>query len=189
MEKSGFLRRIDQFLIRLSTREKWMLGGGSIIALFLILYFSLVDPTLQRMAQLDSLIPRKERDLQELLRLKQKFQEVSKEIRAIEKQLPEESRFSPLSFLEENAAKNKIKGNIAFIRPLAAQEHKSQYREVPVEVKVERVTLAQIIPFLAALENSTNRLRIKRLSMKTRFSNPDLMDVTFMVLSYEKVAS
>jgi hypothetical protein len=114
---------------------------------------------------------------------------VSKEIDAIERRLPKESSFSPLSFLEENAAKNRIKGNIAFIRPLASQEHKSQYREVPVEVKVEKVTLAQIIPFLAALEKSNHRLRIKRLSMKTRFSNPDLMDVTFLVLSYEKVAS
>lgn len=189
MEKSGFLRRIDSFLIRLSTREKWMLGGGSIIALFLIIFFFLVDPALQRMAQLDNLIPRKERDLSELLVLKQEFQGVSKEIDAIERRLPLQSSFSPLSFLEENAAKNKIKGNIAFIRPLAAQEHKSQYREVPVEVKVEKVTLSQIIPFLTALENSTNRLRIKRLSIKTRFANPDLMDVTFLVLSYEKVAS
>lgn len=188
MEKSGFLRRIDQFLIRLSTREKWMLGGGAVIAASLILYFALVDPTLQRMAQLDSLIPRKERDLRDLLLLKQEFQGVSKEIVDIERRLPAQSSFSPLSFLEENAAKNRIKGNIAFIRPLAAQEHQSQYREVPVEVKVEKVTLSQIIPYLTALENSPHRLRIKRLSIKTRFSNPDLMDVTFMVLSYEKVS-
>lgn len=189
MEKGGFLRRIDQFLIRLSTRERWMLGGGGLVASFLIIFFFFVDPTLQRMVQLDSLIPRKERDLSELIRLKEAFQGVSKEIDVIEQGLPAESSFSPLSFLEEHAAKNQIKGNIAFIRPLAPQEHKSKYRELPVEVKVEKVTLAQIIPFLTALENSNNRLRIKRLSMKTRFSNPDLMDVTFLVLSYEKVTS
>lgn len=189
MEKSGFLRGIDQFLIRLSSREKWMLGGGGLIASFLIIFFSLVDPTLERMTQLDSLIPRKERDLSELMALKETFQGVSKEIDMIVRGLPAESSFSALSFLEEHAAKNHIKGNITFIRPLSPQEHKSQYREIPVEVKVEKVTLAQIIPFLTALENSNNRLRIKRLSMKTRFSNPDLMDVTFLVLSYEKVAS
>lgn len=189
MEKNRFFGRIDQFLIRLSTREKWMLGGGGFIASFLIIFFFLVDPTLERMKQLDSLIPRKERDLSELIRLKQSFQGVSKEIDAVVLALPEESSFSALSFLEEHAAKNRIKGNIAFIRPLAAQEHLSRYREVPVEVKVEKVRLSEIIPFLAALENSKNRLRIKRLSMKTRFSNPDLMDVTFLVLSYEKVAS
>ncbi len=188
MEKSGLLSRIDQFLIRLSTREKWMLGGGGLVALFLILYFMMVDPTLERMAQLDRLIPRKEQDLSELLKLKQEYQSISDEIEAIEKRLPAEGIFSPLSFLEENAAKNRIKNNIAFIRPLTSQAHKSRYREMPVEVKFEKVTLSQIIPFLSALENGPHPLRIKRISMKTQFSNADLLDVTFLVLSYEKVS-
>lgn len=165
-----------------------MLGGGGLIALSLILYFMLADPALQRMTQLERLIPRKEGDLKTLVKLQQEYGEISSEIDAIEKRLPKESGFSPLSFLEENAAKNRIKNKIAFIRPLTPQEHQSRFREVPVEVKVEKVTLAQITPFLSALENGPHPLRIKRLSMKTRFSNPDLLDVTFLVLSYEKVA-
>ncbi len=185
MEKTGLFRQIDQFLMRTSAREKWMLGGGSIVALLLIAYFSLLDPTLQRMTQLEGLIPRKERAMHDLLQLKDLYQTASNDIKILEKRLPKEGTFSPLSFLEENAAKNKIRNNIAFIRPLTPQTHKS-YREVPVEVKVENVTLSQIIPFLTALENGPHRLRIKRLSMKTRFSNPDLMDVTFLALSYEK---
>ncbi len=166
-----------------------MLGGGGLIALSLIVYFMLVDPAIHRMSQLDRLIPRKERELSELLKLTQEYHLISGTIDSLEKSLPVEGNFSPLSFLEENAAKNQIKKNIAFIRPLTPQSHQSRYREVPVEVKVEKVTLAQIIPFLAALENGPHPLRIKRLSMKTQFSNPDLLDVTFLVLSYEKAAS
>lgn len=164
-----------------------MLGGGGIAALSLIVYFMLADPALQRMTQLERLIPRKERDFSELVNLRQEYHAISDEIDALEKRLPLEGGFSPLSFLEENAAKNRIKNNIAFIRPLTPQEHQSRFREVPVEVKIEKVTLPQIIPFLNALENSPHPLRIKRLSMKTQFSDPDLLDVTFLVLSYEKV--
>lgn len=189
MEKNSFFRHIDPFLMRLSAREKWMLGGGTVAALSLIVYFVLVDPAVERMRQLNELIPRKERALMELLELKKEFQGVSEGIASIEQRLPLEGSFSPLSFLEEKAAKNLIKENIAFIRPLAPQIHQLLYREVPIEVKVEKVALPQIIPFLTALENSPYHLRIKRLSMQTQFSNPDLMDVTFLVLSYEKVAS
>ncbi len=188
MEKTGLLKGIDQFLMRLSTREKWMLGGGGFIAIFLILYFTQVDPTIERMAQLNGLIPRKEAALRDMMELKGEYLAVSKKIQTIENRLPAETTFSPLSFIEENAAKNGIRSNISFIRPLSPKIQKP-YREIPVEVKLENVTLAQIIPFLTAIETAPQRLRIKRLAMKTRFSDKNKMDVTFLVLSYERLSS
>jgi len=74
------------------------------------------------------------------------------------------------------------------MRPLSPQVH-APYREVLVEVKVENVTLARIIPFLRAIETAPYALRIKRLAMKTRFADPSFMDVTFLVSSYEKDVS
>jgi len=188
LEKTGLFKGIDQFLMRLSGREKWMLGGGGLVAILLITYFTLVDPVLQRMDKLEKLIPRKQQALRELRVLKEEYKEVTQKIEVIEKGLPAESAFSSLSFLEENAAKNRIRDNIAFIRPLSPQI-KKPYREIPVEVKIENVDLVQIIPFLTAIEKAPQGLRIKRLAMKTRFSDPNKMDLTFLVLSYEKVAS
>lgn len=188
MEKTGFFKKIDQFLMRLSGREKWMLGGGGTIAILLITYFMWVDPLLIRMEKLEKLIPRKQQALQDLKGLQSEYLEISQRIEDIEKGLPTESTFSSLSFLEENAASNRIRDKIAFIRPLSPQL-KKPYREIPVEVKIEEVNLHQIIPFLTAIEQAPQGLRIKRLAMKTRFSDPDKMDVTFLVLSYEKVSS
>jgi len=188
VEKTRLLKGIDQVLLRLSLREKWMLGGGGLVVLLLIVYFTQIDPTLARMEQLESLIDRKEVALQDMDSLKRDYLSLSKKIRAFEARLPAETTFSALSFLEENAAKNGVRGHIAFIRPLTPQVQKP-YREIPVEVKLENVSLAQIIPFLSAIEEAPQGLRIKRLSMKTRFSDPDKMDITFLVLSYEKTAS
>ncbi len=186
MKKTGLFKAVDQFLMRLSGREKWMLGGGGAIAILLMTYFMLVDPVLLRMDKLEKLIPRKQRALRELQILKKEYIEVAQKIEEIEKGLPAESAFSSLSFLEENAAKNRIRDKIAFIRPLSPQI-KTPYREIPVEVKIENVKLAQIIPFLTAIETAPQGLRIKRLTMLTRFADPDKMDLTFLVLSYEKI--
>jgi type II secretory pathway component PulM len=188
LEKSKFFRGIDQFLMRLSGREKWMLGGGGTVSVLLLTYFLLIDPVLIRMDQLDGLIPRKQQALQELLSLKSDYLEIEQTIGHIEKRIPLESTFSALAFLEENATKNRIRDKIAFIRPLSPQI-KKPYREIPVEVKIENVELSQIIPFLTGIESAPQGLKIKRLSMKTRFSDPDMMDVTFLVLSYEKLSS
>lgn len=158
------------------------------MALLLIGYANFFAPAWERMTLLERLIPRKENEVREIAALKDEYFRISEEIRKVEEHLPSENEFSPLSFLEEKAARNQIRGNIAYIRPLAPQIHAS-YREILVEVKVQNVTLARVIPFLNAIEAAPYALRIKRLSLKTRFSDPTLMDITFLVSSYEKGVS
>jgi type II secretory pathway component PulM len=186
--KSSLLKGIDRFLIRLSRRERRILGGGATVALLLIGYVIFLGPAWERMVQLDRLIPQKEKEVGEFANLRENYTSVSSGIQKMERRLPMQNQFSPLSFLEENATKNQMRANIAYIRPLAPQVHEP-YREVPVEVKVENVSLARIISFLSAIENAPHTLRIKRLSMKTRFSDPALMDITFVVSSYEKITT
>lgn len=188
MEKKPLLKGIDRLLMRLSRRERWVLGGGALVAFFLVGYLAVLDPALERMGQLDRLIPQKEKELREFTDLKERYLTLSNGIKAVEQRLPLQNQFSPLSFLEENATRNQIRANIAYIRPLTPQVHEP-YREIPVEVKVENVSLARVVPFLTSIENAPQPLRIKRLSMKTRFSDPALMDVTFVVSSYEKIAT
>jgi len=185
---NGFLRGMDQSFSRLSSRERWVLGGGSLVALLLIGYANFFAPAWERMALLERLIPRKESEVREFAALKDEYLRISEEIQKIEEGLPRENEFSPLSFLEEKAARNQIRSNIAYIRPLPPQVHAS-YREILVEVKVQGVTLARVIPFLNAIETAPYTLRIKRLSLKTRFSDPTHMDITFLVSSYEKGVS
>ncbi|MFY9270711.1 MAG: type II secretion system protein GspM [Candidatus Manganitrophaceae bacterium] len=181
----SLVKGIDRFFLRLSTRERWVLGGGIITAISLILYMFVVGPMWERKVVLDRLIPQKEKEIREFSRLKGEYAAVSQEIEGIERRLPSAGQFSPLSFLEETANQNQLRGNIAYIRPLAPQVHEP-YREIQVEIKVENVALARVVPFLTAVENAPYPVRIKRLALKTRFSDPSLMDATFLVSAYEK---
>ncbi|HEY5599256.1 MAG TPA: type II secretion system protein GspM [Candidatus Manganitrophaceae bacterium] len=188
MRRKEVLKIVHSFFARLSPRERFILGGGAAAVFLLVGYFVFAAPLLDRMEALDRLIPQKEKEVREFIRLKEEYQGLSKIVEKIEGRLPSRNQFSPLSFLEERAAKNQIRGNIAYIRPLAPQV-REPYHEIPVEVRMENVTLAQMVPFLASVEAAPYYLRIKRLSMKTRFSDPSYLDATFVVSSYEKGAS
>jgi len=170
------------FLSGLSTRERWVLGGGVVIAVALLAYMFWISPTWERMTTLERLIPRKTEEIVAFEKEQAQYATLAARIESLEGRIKEGG--APFSFLEAHAAKNQLRRQIAFIRPLAPEE-RPPYREVAAEVRMEGVRLGQIVPFLGAVERFP--YRIKRLSIKTRFADPSLLDVQFIVSSYEKM--
>ena len=170
------------FLSGLSTRERWVLGGGVVIAVALLAYMFWISPTWERMTTLERLIPRKTEEIVAFEKEQAQYATLAARIESLEGRIKEGG--APFSFLEAHAAKNRLRRQIAFIRPLAPEE-RPPYREVAAEVRMEGVRLGQIVPFLGAVERFP--YRIKRLSIKTRFADPSLLDVQFVVSSYEKM--
>ncbi|MBI3359054.1 MAG: type II secretion system protein M [Nitrospirae bacterium] len=177
---------MNRFLAKLSTREKiFLLAGGGICALIFLFIF-LINPLWERTEQLSRLMPQKEKELEQFRRLAEEYFFLSGQMKEVEARLPQRNQFSPLSYLEEIAKKNEVRGNIAYIRSVPAIFQKP-YQEVPVEVKLENIPLARTVPFIDAIEHAPYFLRIKRLNLRTRLSDPKNLDITFVVSSYEKM--
>lgn len=63
------------------------------------------------------------------------------------------------------------------------------FDEYVVEVKVNRVTLQQLVDFLHKIENVSGKvLRIKRLMIERRHDNPHILNAAFDVVSYKLAA-
>jgi general secretion pathway protein M len=58
------------------------------------------------------------------------------------------------------------------------------YNEESVEVKMEGVTLEQLVRYLHQVENSPQLLKIKRLEIKPRFDNRQILTATFRVSAF-----
>jgi hypothetical protein len=58
---------------------------------------------------------------------------------------------------------------------------------VSAEVKVESVTLLQVVAYLAALDRAPQRIRVKYLRLKTRYADPKLLDGSLVVSTYERL--
>jgi Tfp pilus assembly protein PilO len=167
---------------RLSWREQLMLGWGGVIVAGLLVYMFAVDPLLQKMAMLDRLIPQKQRELEQLNRLREEYAQLKRRVDRNVRSL--EADFSLSTFVEKTVLEKVGKPHLAGIKPQPELSFE-QYQEVTVEARLERVTLGQITAFLSGLEAAPQRLRAKRLEVKSRFNEPDLLDAAITVAVYQ----
>ena len=71
------------------------------------------------------------------------------------------------------------------MRPQPKLEVKG-YEEVGVEIKIQGVTLGQTVKFLSAIEESKSLVNVKRVRLKTRYSEPQYMDAIILATTYEE---
>ncbi|MBI5903340.1 MAG: hypothetical protein HZB84_07670 [Deltaproteobacteria bacterium] len=84
------------------------------------------------------------------------------------------------SIIEEIASGIGIKKNVASFKPLETKSDKG-YEQSGVEVRVEGVTLNQLMNLIYRMEKHESLLLVREFSMKSRFDNPDLFDARLHV--------
>lgn len=181
--KSGVAGKIG----RISLRERIFLGIGSIVGISVVIYFFMITPLLERTKVLDRLLIQKDKEVDEINLLKNNYLQIKSKISSIDEKLARQKEgFSLLSFLEGIATKDEIRKNIIYMRPqnLSTMEN---YRILSVEVKLDELRMGQIIEFISSIENSPYLLRVKRIHMKTRYSDPKFLDTTIVISTFEKI--
>ena len=73
-----------------------------------------------------------------------------------------------------------LSGKIVSLKPQAGVQTEN-FKESIIEIKVENVTLYDIVNYVNLLEKAT--LRIRKLYFKPRFDNPKLLNSTILVSS------
>jgi len=84
------------------------------------------------------------------------------------------------AFLESITTQLHLAEKVAAMKQELLQPD-SNYCETVVEVKLENITLRQLVDFLLKIKSSNRFLRIKSLYTKKNTSNPDLLDTAIQV--------
>lgn len=175
---SGFSQKIG--FSKLGKREKVMVGGGSLLVLIILIYVLIVSPFIKRIARLEELVDAKKMELREMMILKEQFLQAQDRVKKI-KPLP--PKFSLLSHLETLARKSNVK--IDSIRPGPTKKSGS-YKETLIDVKIERITLDQLVEFLYKIEISGDYpLKVKKIHIKPTYKNPQYLEVSFQIVSLQ----
>jgi len=171
------------FFRNLQRRERlFIVGTGAMLVLFLLFKLT-IDPMLKRSAELDRQIVTARRQLTELRTMQQEYQRQKNVVDSINSQLKRQPNFAIFSRLEELAGQTGIRSKIVHMRPTVSAPNEV-YNEESVEVKMEGVTLEQLVSYLHQVENSPQLLKIKRLEMKPRFDNRQILTATFRVSAF-----
>src|SRR5712691_444024 len=163
------------FFRNLQRRERLLVvGAGALLVLFLMF---------KRSADLDRQLVTARRQLGELRTMQQDYQRQKSGVARINSQLKNQPNFAIFSHLEELAGQTGIRNKIVHMKPTVSAPN-DVYNEESVEVKMEGVTLAQLVQYLHQVENSPQLLKIKRLEMKPRFDNRQILTAIFRVSAF-----
>lgn len=168
-------------------RERVVLGAGAVVALGLAGYALVVDPLIERSARLDRRIAQRQDDLALVERLGAEYRAVADQVAGLDRRVAGPGGFALLSFLEETASVQQMRNRLTSIRPQPTQTL-APYREVLAEVKLESITLPQVVAYLDALDRAPQRVRVKLLRLKTRYADPKLLDGSLLVSTYERMS-
>lgn len=170
------IKRIDKAII---------LAGSAVILLF-VYFFFLLSPAIEKRNRLAGFVGDREFDFSNMIEMTDEWIRFREKQLSLERQLEQDSEgFSLLSFLEGIARQEGIAQNIQYMKPLSVMRESSPVNIEGMEMKLEKISMGELVPFLVQIENSDklltiNRIKISRLSER----QAAFLEVTLQVHSY-----
>jgi general secretion pathway protein M len=176
------LQQIRAAFENLAPRERILVSGVGALLLLTLAWLGLVQPLLDANDAMQQRVVSAEQELELMQRLRRDYDEVRHRLAAVESRIQEGERGNLRTALETFATEASLK--IDSMEPQASPAN-DRYRETKVEVGLKQVTLPQTVRYLHAIESSEQVLSVKALRIRTRSDQPELLDVTFTVSSFE----
>ena len=172
--------------MKLAKREKYLiLSAGCLITAF-ILFQLLIFPYFDNRERLKRGITAKEEGLRQIIALQVEYQTLKRNSLKIEDMLSKrEKGFTLFSFLERAANEAKVKDHIKYMKPSTGKLTGS-FKESMVEMKLETITMRQLVDTLFRIETSGGLIVIKRISIIGNKKKAGYLDAVFQVLTFHQ---
>jgi len=171
--------------MNISARDRKILFLGAVALLLFFVYLA-VDAVLEGYRKMDTQIATKTEELVMVSRLRDQYLQTHNQLQSVKTRLDgQQDNFSLLSFIEDLANTEKIREKFGSVKPktLPLGEH---YEEKMVEIQMDDVTLAKLVDFIYKMEHSGHVLKVKRLRIKPRFNDRDLLSVVIQVSTFSR---
>ncbi|MDH5307160.1 MAG: type II secretion system protein M [Myxococcales bacterium] len=166
----------------LAPRERLLISTAGALFGIAVLYLIVVSPILNAAERSDERLVTADQQLRLMQRLRREYDDVEQRLADVEGRIRSSPRGNLRTALETLAGEASVK--VESMEPQASPANDT-YRETKVEVGLRSVTLAQIVNYLHRIESAPQVLSVKALRIRTRPEQPELLDVTFTVSSFE----
>lgn len=170
-----------------SPRERIIVAAGGALAAAALVFLLIVDPLMATIDKLDRQARRKAKDSQELALVAQDYLLKQARMAKLEARMPSPpAQFSLLAFMEEATTTAQIRDRIAGMQPQAPIVVQG-YQETAVDLRLDGVTLPQLLALLATIAQAPYEVQVRHLQMKPKYDNPINLDATLKIVTYAKV--
>lgn len=172
--------------MKLTPRDKKFLTiGGIFVLLFLFLQLGLF-PLLDKRTRLREGIEARINAEQEMQKLQEQYRQLhAKANTLLDKLAGRQNDFSLFAYLEKMAASSDIKQNIGYMRPSETADE-GPFKEIMVEMKLQAVSLKQLVDFLSQVESPDKVIAIQRISIQENKKEEATLDVIVQVVSLDR---
>ncbi len=171
---------------KLEKREKRIVVAGVIFLVCFVLFHFTVSPLLQARQQTQKALIQKKEDIKKIRQLQEEYRQLQNQAVNIQNRLQKRSpSFTLFSFIEERATKAKVKQQINSMTP-SISEGEGPLQESRVDLKLEKISLQQLVDFLQQIESKDDVVAIKRISIQENSKEEGLLDVVMQIITFIK---
>jgi general secretion pathway protein M len=169
-----------------SPRERIIVSVGGAMVAAALAFLLIVDPLLASIDKLDRQARRQAKDSLELALVAQEYVFKQARIAKLDQRMPNPpAQFSLLAFMEEATTTAQIRDRIVGMQPQAPIIVQG-YQETAVDLRLDGVSLPQLLALLVAIEQAPYDVQVRHLQMKPKYDNPVNLDATLKIVTYAK---
>lgn len=173
------------FWDRLSTQQQLTVAGGGGLALVMLLIQLFFLPFIEAQKTVNQSILKNEKTLAEMMLLSRDYQILKQQAGRIQLTLARRPQnFSLFSHLEKIAGDAGVKSNIKSINA-AKGSISGPYEELPVDIRLEKITLRQLTDFLYLLESPQELIRVKKIALTKMPESPEYLSAQVQAITFQ----
>jgi len=176
---------MKEFWNKLGARQKkTVIAGAVVVALIIFVQFAFM-PFLEGKKKMKRSLALNEATLKEVYKLESEYSSIKQDVSAIEAALSRRTPdFSFFSFIEKKAGETGVRGNMKSLQP-GRPVPAGSFEEVSADIKLEKVTLKQVVDFLAGTESAEQAVVLKKLSISRSSDNREYLSAQIQLVTFQ----
>ena len=167
--------------MKLAKREKQYIIIAVILLASLLIMKLFIFPFMDNRTRLSRGVSTKEAVLKKIVLMSAEYKELKIASRSVLSSMEKRKKdFTLFSYLEQAASDIRIKEHIKYMKPSIAQNI-GPYKESMVEMKLDTISLRQLVKYLYQIDSGASSIQVKRLSIIHNKKNPGLLDAVITI--------
>ncbi len=177
------IKHLDRW--NLKPREKRAIGAAvGVVCLFLV-FRLVIFPFWDARHRMQRSLTSNKAMLQEMQQLQQNYRAFVNRSSAVKNRLNSRRKgFTLFSFLEDAAGRSQVKNKIAYMKPSVQPLKASALKQSLIEMKLEPITMEELVNFLYHVETKDPLITVRRLSL---FKSGDTREYLQAVMQVETI--